>query len=390
MNEPEAIAALHDPLRRRLYDYVAAAGHEVGRAEAAEAVDVQRTLAAFHLDKLVEVGLLETAYRRLSGRSGPGAGRPAKVYRRAPGEHAMSVPARDYRTVATLLAGIVEDAGGDEALNAAARRHGRAVGAAARPAELGAVLAEQGYEPYPGAEEGTLRLRNCPFHAVSAEFPPLVCGMNLALLQGVLDGLGDTDLTARLDAEPGSAASSFILKTIQIDIETGKWSAGVMPEHHLAQFNLGRQVAPLEAPEMAEFRSLFEPINALADDAPGFVWRLTDDEGDDATGIRPYGDMVIINMSVWESREALWNFAYKSRHLELLRRRTEWFRRTVEARLVLWWIPVGHIPTVEEAMERLAILAKEGAGPSAFTFREPFDPVDPAEPFDPVEPSHTG
>lgn len=154
-----------------------------------------------------------------------------------------------------------------------------------------------------------------------------------------------------------------------------------MPEHHLAQFNLGRQLAPLEAPEMAEFRSLFEPINALADNTPGFVWRLTDGEGDDATGIRPYGDDVIINFSVWESREALWNFVYKSRHLEVLRRRTEWFRRMLESRLVLWWIPAGHIPTVEEAVDRLATLRSEGAGPAAFTFREPFEPVESSSVF---------
>jgi len=213
MSDAEAIAALHDPVRRRLYDYVAAAGHEVGRAEAAEAVGAQRTLAAFHLDKLVEVGLLETAYRRLSGRTGPGAGRPAKVYRRAPGEHAVSVPARDYRTVATLLAGVVEDAGGDDRLNAAARRHGRAVGAAARPAEVGAVLADQGYEPYQGLDAPSVRLRNCPFHALSSEFPPLVCGMNLALLEGVLEGLGDSGVRARLDPRPGECCVVIDSKT---------------------------------------------------------------------------------------------------------------------------------------------------------------------------------
>jgi predicted ArsR family transcriptional regulator len=212
MTDAEAIAALHDPVRRRLYDYVAAAGHEVGRAEAADAVGAQRTLAAFHLDKLVEVGLLETGYRRLTGRTGPGAGRPAKVYRRAPGEHAVSVPARDYRTVATLLAEAVEDAGGDDRLNAAARRHGKAIGEAAHPEEVSTVLAAQGYEPYP-ADEETLRLRNCPFHALSTEFPPLVCGMNLALLEGVLDGLADPGLRARMGTRPGECCVVIDSKT---------------------------------------------------------------------------------------------------------------------------------------------------------------------------------
>jgi predicted ArsR family transcriptional regulator len=201
MTDAEAIAALHDPVRRRLYEYVAAAHHDVGRAEAADAVGAQRTLAAFHLDKLVEVGLLETGYRRLTGRTGPGAGRPAKVYRRAPGEHTVSVPARDYRTVATLLAEVVEEARDDDRLNAAARRHGKAIGEAAHSEEVSTVLAAQGYEPYEAQE--CLRLRNCPFHALSTEFPPLVCGMNLALLEGVLDGLADPGLRARMDTRPG-------------------------------------------------------------------------------------------------------------------------------------------------------------------------------------------
>jgi Domain of unknown function (DUF3291) len=146
-----------------------------------------------------------------------------------------------------------------------------------------------------------------------------------------------------------------------------------MTNHHLAQFNVGRLRAPLEAPEMAEFLSLFEPINALADLTPGFVWRLTDGDADDATTLRPCGDDVIINMSVWETREALWNYAYKSRHLDMLRRRTEWFTRFAGVKLVLWWVPAGHLPTVEEATARLALLEAEGPTPRAFTFREPFD-----------------
>ncbi|WP_433188976.1 DUF3291 domain-containing protein [Actinoallomurus sp. CA-150999] len=148
-----------------------------------------------------------------------------------------------------------------------------------------------------------------------------------------------------------------------------------MTDHHLAQLNVARLRAPLDAPAMAEFLSLFKPINALADSAPGFVWRLTDGEADDATSIRPYGDDVIINMSVWESREALWDFAYRSAHLDVLRRRREWSLRMAEPYIVLWWVPAGRIPAVEEARERLERVRRDGPGPAAFTFRQMYDPV---------------
>jgi hypothetical protein len=146
-----------------------------------------------------------------------------------------------------------------------------------------------------------------------------------------------------------------------------------MTDHHLAEFNVGRLREPLDAPSMAEFLALFEPINALADSAPGFVWRLADGEADDATGIRPYGDEVIINMSVWESREALWDFVYRSAHLDLLRRRREWLLRMAEPETVMWWVPAGRIPSVEEARERLGRVRRDGPGPEAFTFREVYD-----------------
>ena len=148
-----------------------------------------------------------------------------------------------------------------------------------------------------------------------------------------------------------------------------------MTDHHLAQFNAGRLHEPLDAPSMAEFRALFDPINALADAAPGFVWRLTDGEADDATAIRPYGEDVIINFSVWESREALWNFAYRSAHLDALRRRREWFTRMVQPYLVMWWVPAGHLPSLEEALDRLERVRREGPGPEAFTFRQSYDPA---------------
>ncbi|MCO5972226.1 DUF3291 domain-containing protein [Actinoallomurus soli] len=148
-----------------------------------------------------------------------------------------------------------------------------------------------------------------------------------------------------------------------------------MTEHHLAQLNVARLREPLDAPSMAEFLALFEPVNALADSAPGFVWRLTDGDADDATTIRPYGDDVIINMSVWESREALWNFTYRSGHLDVLRRRREWFLRMAEPSIVMWWVPAGRIPSVEEARDRLERVRREGPGPEAFTFREVYDPA---------------
>ncbi|MEE4423382.1 helix-turn-helix transcriptional regulator [Streptomyces bugieae] len=221
MEDIDAIAALQDPVRRRLYEYVVAQGREVGRNEAAEAAGVSRTLAAHHLDKLTEVGLLESGSRRLTGRSGPGAGRPAKVYTRVRTERAVSLPARDYRTAAELLAEAAEQAGLDAGLCAAARRRGEALRGSAEPCggleEAVEMLAARGYEPHlegsagiqdaEDSEEMTgeaaqvVRMRNCPFHAVAERFPPLVCGMNLALLEGLLGT--DGPVRARMDARPG-------------------------------------------------------------------------------------------------------------------------------------------------------------------------------------------
>ncbi|MER5885317.1 helix-turn-helix domain-containing protein [Streptomyces sp. NPDC001941] len=209
MKDIDAIAALQDPVRRRLYEYVAAQGREVGRNEAAEAAGVARTLAAHHLDKLTDAGLLESGSRRLTGRSGPGAGRPAKVYTRSRDERSFSLPARDYRTAAELLAETAEAAGLDAELRAAARRRGEALRASAAPcADLdraAELLAARGYEPHreESADTGmpAVRLRNCPFHAVAESHPPLVCGMNLALLEGLLGT--DGPVRARMDARPG-------------------------------------------------------------------------------------------------------------------------------------------------------------------------------------------
>jgi hypothetical protein len=147
-----------------------------------------------------------------------------------------------------------------------------------------------------------------------------------------------------------------------------------MTDHHLAQLNVGRLRRPLDSPESADFVAGLKPINALADASPGFVWRLTDEGGQDATSIHPDGDDMIVNLSVWESREALWDFTYRSDHLEYVRRRREWFQRPTEPIMVLWWVPAGHIPSVEEALARLARLREAGPAPEAFTFRRPYEP----------------
>ncbi|MFI9154386.1 helix-turn-helix transcriptional regulator [Streptomyces sp. NPDC053367] len=178
----DVLGVLSDPLRRRLYRCVAAAPEEVGRDAAAEAAGVSRSLAAFHLDKLVEAGLLAVSFRRLSGRTGPGAGRPAKVYRRAEGEHAVSVPPRSYDTAGRLLAEVLENAGLDRELQAAARTAG-AEQSGGQAGDMEAALRARGYEPF--WDGGTLRLRNCPFHTLAKDFPALICGMNLALIEGM-------------------------------------------------------------------------------------------------------------------------------------------------------------------------------------------------------------
>jgi hypothetical protein len=146
---------------------------------------------------------------------------------------------------------------------------------------------------------------------------------------------------------------------------------------HLAQVNIGRLRAPVDDPAIAEFVAGLDRINALADSAPGFVWRLQTEDGN-ATAIRPDpGDeMVAINLSVWESVEALADFAYRSAHLAFLRRRAEWFERMASSYLAMWWIPAGTIPTVADAMDRVAHLDRHGPTPTAFTFRHRFAPPD--------------
>jgi uncharacterized protein DUF3291 len=138
----------------------------------------------------------------------------------------------------------------------------------------------------------------------------------------------------------------------------------------LAQLNIARLKAPLDSPELADFVANLDGINALAEAAPGFVWRLKDETGN-ATAIEsPWGAGVIVNMSVWRDAESLHAFAFQGGHVEVMKRRREWFERMVEAYMVLWWVPAGHRPDVAEAARRLDHLRRNGPTPEAFTFRE--------------------
>ncbi len=219
----EAIAVLDEPVRRALYESVASRVDAISRDEAATGVGISRELAAFHLDRMVRDGLLVTEYRRLTGRTGPGAGRPSKLYRRVPGTIAVSLPKRDYEQAAHLLAQAVERSSRkvpSEAARAAAHDAGLAIGSTARQnagtrptrqrrvAALIDALGHRGYEPRLG-DRGEIVLGNCPFDALVEEHRPLVCGMNLALAEGVLEGLGERRLHAELDQQPGQCCVSF-------------------------------------------------------------------------------------------------------------------------------------------------------------------------------------
>jgi len=143
---------------------------------------------------------------------------------------------------------------------------------------------------------------------------------------------------------------------------------------YVAQLNVGRLRAPMDDPLIDDFRNNLDRINALAEASPGYVWRLQDEAGN-ATGIKPFeDDLEIINLTVWESIEALADFTYRSGHVELLRRRREFFEAPAEAIVCLWWIPEGTIPTIDDAIARLEHLRAHGPTPTSFTFRHRFDP----------------
>lgn len=208
------VAVLAEPTRRRLYRHVADQAAPVSRDDVAAATGITRSLAAFHLDRLVSAGLLETEFRRLSGRTGPGAGRPAKLYRVARNEVRATLPARRYEVAAELFAeALTARSGGPEAVPDAAaalgaklgaearRRAGRRPSAQRRLDALQSVLRDAGYVPF--VEEGEIRLLNCPFHELAQRHRQLTCGMNLAMLRGMLDAAGLPPDAARLDSRPG-------------------------------------------------------------------------------------------------------------------------------------------------------------------------------------------
>jgi predicted ArsR family transcriptional regulator len=204
-----SLSSLDDPLRRRLYEVVTSHPGPVSRDEAASEAGIARALAVYHLDKLVESGLLTASYQRPPGRRGPGAGRPAKVYARSDREFAVTVPPREYELAARLLVQAVEADPSDRSravLAGAARRLGTELGSAferdAGERDVKGVLTQQGYEPCDGAD-GVIRLRNCPFHQLTERHREVVCGMNLALVEGLVEGLGADGLRPVLDPQPG-------------------------------------------------------------------------------------------------------------------------------------------------------------------------------------------
>lgn len=212
VSQVSGVAALAEPARRALYHYVVAQPEPVSRDQAAAGAELPRHSAKFHLDKLVADGLLDTEFRRLSGRRGPGAGRPTKLYRRSAREVAVMLPPRHYDLAGQILARAVEDSARDgapvlESVQRAAAAAGRRLGAAEGPRCDGpaldcvaAALAAHGYEPRVEGEE--VVLANCPFHALAREHTALVCGMNLHLITAMLDELGRPDVQARLDPAP--------------------------------------------------------------------------------------------------------------------------------------------------------------------------------------------
>jgi hypothetical protein len=151
-----------------------------------------------------------------------------------------------------------------------------------------------------------------------------------------------------------------------------------MSRYQLAQINVAELRAPLDSPQLKDFVDNLDRINALAESADGFIWRLKG-EGNDATSLRPMGDKVIVNMSVWRDVTALRDYVYHSAHVEIMKRRREWFARMKSAYLCLWWVPQGHTPSVMEAAERLEHLRQHGPTREAFTFGEAFSAPDAQE-----------
>jgi predicted ArsR family transcriptional regulator len=213
----DAVGTLTDGLRRSLYLFIRAQRRPVGREEAAEAVGISRELAAFHLDKLIEKGLLRAGYGRLSGRVGPGAGRTSKLYEPTDLDVAVSIPRRSYDFAGSVLVDALARTGasGLNTVHESAKEQGASLGgeikrqqSLANPSHkklvsvLLDVLYDRGYEPYID-DRGAIRLSNCPFHALAQQSIEIVCGLNQAFIEGVLSGLGANELSAVLDPRPG-------------------------------------------------------------------------------------------------------------------------------------------------------------------------------------------
>jgi predicted ArsR family transcriptional regulator len=237
-----AVASLDEPTRRRIYDHVSAQSLPLSRDDVADALGVPRRTVAFHLDRLAARGLLSVSFARRSGRSGPGAGRPAKLYQRSADEVAVSLPPRQYDLAGLLLAGALAQAQHTgETPREVLERHAHDFGQAmARERSAGreqpenqkqpeqsvhidtdvllGVLQDHGFEPH--LAEGDIVLHNCPFHTLAQEHPELVCGMNLHLLQGVLEGLGQTGMHACLD--PGPSHCCVRMKTSSKDLDAAR------------------------------------------------------------------------------------------------------------------------------------------------------------------------
>lgn len=223
----DSLAPLGEPVRRALYLYVVRQPGDVSRDDAAKALKVSRDLAAFHLDKLVSAGLLKPVFRRVTGRSGPGAGRPAKLYRRAPGQIEISLPQREYQLASRIFLralGLTDHKAADEAVNRAARELGFEIGSQAnanagpraseerRESGLLELLESWGYQPLRVDE--SVRLRNCPFHVLAQEFQHPVCDMNLAFLEGMRAGAGVEHMRPELTRVEGYCCVSFGLPNV--------------------------------------------------------------------------------------------------------------------------------------------------------------------------------
>ncbi|MHA6670114.1 helix-turn-helix transcriptional regulator [Homoserinimonas sp. A447] len=217
-----AVASIHDPLRRALFDFISASGTAVGRDEAAGALGMARGTAAFHLDRLVDDGVLTVEFKRLSGKTGPGSGRPAKLYRRAAEELLVSIPERHYDLAGSVLASSIEesDRTGEparQALSRVATERGRELGQ--RAGTLRNALEIGGYEPRQ-AENGDTILANCPFHSLAMSHTDVVCDANLNLLRGVAEGAGDTEHNVVFDPCDGQCCVRITARHGETDTTT--------------------------------------------------------------------------------------------------------------------------------------------------------------------------